>query len=90
MDDTTQDKQHEPTAKEYGEAIQDAGGTLAKGTTIGSKATTKTLDREAAQGSSASEAEAANLNAKIQADTQIKFSARTTNGKFRTPRSKGK
>jgi hypothetical protein len=90
MDDRTQDKHHEPTAKPNGERNQDAGGTPARGTTIGPTATTKTLDREAAQGSSTADAEAAKLSAKIQADAQMKFSARTTDGKFRAPRSKGK
>jgi hypothetical protein len=38
----------------------------------------------------ADDAEAAKLNTRIQANAHMKFSARTTQGKFRTPRSKGK
>jgi hypothetical protein len=57
---------------------------------MGPTATTKTLDTEIAQGSSAADREAAKLGAKIQADAQMKFSARATDGKFRAPRSKGK
>jgi len=90
MDDTTQDKHHEATANPYGEATQDAGGTPARGTTIGPTATTKTLDTEIAQGSSTADREAAKLSSRIQADAQMKFSARATDGKFRAPRSKGK
>lgn len=89
MDDTTQDK-HEPTAKPHGERSRDADGTPATGTIMGPTATTKTLDTEIAQGSSAADREAAKLGAKIQADAQMKFSARATDGKFRAPRSKGK
>jgi len=72
------------------EALKNGGRPLARGTAIGPNATTKTLDKDAAQGSSPDDAEAAKLNAKIQADAQMKFSARTTHGKFRAPRSKGK
>jgi hypothetical protein len=98
MADKTQDTQLENfnetadrlTAKGYLETMKNAGRPLARATTTGPTATTKTLDKDIAPGSSADDAEAAKLNAKIQADAQMKFSARTTNGKFRTPQSKGK
>jgi hypothetical protein len=88
MDDTTQD--NEPTDKRDCEATKNAGRQPAQGTITGPDATTKTLDQDAAQGSGADDAEAAKLNAKIQADAQMKFRARTAGGRFRTPRSKGK
>lgn len=84
MTDTTQDTLPES----FDEAA--TGVPVAGGTTIGPDATTKTLDKEAAQGNSADDAEVAKLNARIQADGQIKFSARTEQGRFRAPRSKGK
>jgi hypothetical protein len=50
----------------------------------------QTIEKEAAQGSSTADAEAAKLNAKIQADGRMKFRAHTAQGRFRTPRSKGR
>jgi hypothetical protein len=71
------------------EVPMNAGRPPAKGTTPGPDANTKTLDKDAAELSSTDTAEAVKLHAKIEADAQMKFSARTTHGRFRTPRSKG-
>jgi hypothetical protein len=84
MDNTAQDQPGESfTGK-------NADSSLGRGTAEGPNATTKTLDNEAAQVSRADDEETAMLNAKIQADGQMKFSARTRDGKFRTPRIKRK
>lgn len=92
MADTTQETQLESNKKAdvLTADRQNARRPVARGTTTGPNATTETLDKDAAQASSADDAAAAKLNAKIQADGQMKFSARTEHGKFRTPRSKRK
>jgi len=50
----------------------------------------KTVDKEAAPGGDADDVETPTLNAAIQAGARMKFSARTAQGRFRAPRSKGK